>query len=47
MMKPICFVTDEEFICYWQRRFWQAFKMLSLEQREALVKKIENEGEEE
>ena len=46
-MKPICYVDDGEIICYWQRRFWQAFKMLTLEQREAMVKKIELEGEEE
>jgi hypothetical protein len=47
IMKAICFVNDDEIICHYQRRFWQAFKMLTLEQREAMVKKIELEGEEE
>jgi hypothetical protein len=35
---------DKDTICYWQKRFWQAFKMLTLEQREELANSI---GEEE
>lgn len=37
MSKVQCYVNDDEIMCYWQRRFWQAFRMLTLEQREILA----------
>ncbi len=43
MRAALCYGDDSQSICYWQRRFWQAFKMLTLEQREEMVKKIEME----
>jgi uncharacterized protein YhfF len=43
MSAVLCYGEDNQSICYWQRRFWQAFKMLTLEQREDMVKKIEME----
>jgi hypothetical protein len=27
------YVNDDEIMCYWQCRFWQAYRMLTLEQR--------------
>lgn len=45
-MTAVCYVDKGESICYWQRRFWQAYKMLTYEQREKLVKKIEGEHNE-
>ena len=45
-MTAVCYVDEGELICYWQRRFWQAFKMLTLEQRKDMVKKIEGEHNE-
>jgi hypothetical protein len=38
-----CYAGDDEIMCSWQRNFWIAFKMLTLEQRETMVKKIEEE----
>jgi hypothetical protein len=37
MSKVQCYVNDDEIMCYWQRRFWQAYRMLTLEQREILA----------
>ena len=37
MSKVQCYTNDDEIMCYWQRRFWQAFRMLTLEQREILA----------
>jgi len=36
MSKVQCYVNDDEIMCYWQRRFWQSYRMLTLEQREIL-----------
>ena len=49
MSKVQCFVNEDEIMCYWQRRFWQAFRMLTLEQREVLSSMTYSlkEGEEE
>ncbi len=49
MSKVQCFVNEDEIMCYWQRRFWQAFRMLTLEQREVLSNMTYSlkEGEEE
>lgn len=36
MSKVQCYVEDDEIMCYWQRRFWQSYRMLTLDQRETL-----------
>jgi hypothetical protein len=37
MSKVQCFVDDHEIMCYWQHRFWQAYRMLTMEQRDILA----------
>lgn len=44
--KVQCYVDDHEIMCYWQRRFWQLFKLCKLETREELCQVISGEDEE-
>jgi len=37
MSKVQCYVNDDEIMCYWQHRFWQAYRMLTREQRDILT----------
>ncbi len=37
MSKVQCYVNDDEIMCYWQHRFWQAYRMLTREQRDILA----------
>ena len=37
MTKTLCWGDDDEIMCYWQTRFWQAYKILTLEQREEVA----------
>ena len=43
--KVQCYVNEDEIMCYWQRRFWQAFRMLTIEQRTSMLHKIGDEEE--
>jgi len=50
MSKIQCYVSDDEIMCYWQCRFWQVYKMLTLEQREIISNSpinLKNKEEEE
>jgi hypothetical protein len=42
-MTAICFGDDLESKCYWQERFWQLWKVATLETREKLCDVIANE----
>jgi hypothetical protein len=43
MSEVICYGIDGEEKCYWQKRFWQLWSLVDLEQREAMSKLIGDE----
>ena len=44
MTVPICYGDDEQKKCYWQKRFWQLWKIAGLETREKMAEVIANES---
>jgi len=43
--KVQCYVNEDEIMCYWHRRFWQAFRLITIEQRTSMLHKIGDEEE--